>query len=37
MGFEESGEQSRGPVETSDGDVTAMLPAGGSPRRIALP
>jgi hypothetical protein len=37
MGFEESVEQSRCPVETSDGDVTALLPAGGSPRRIALP
>jgi hypothetical protein len=37
MGSEESVEQSRGPVETSDGDVTALLPPGGSPRRIALP
>jgi hypothetical protein len=37
MGSEESVEQSRGPVEKSDGDVTALLPPGGSPRRIALP
>jgi hypothetical protein len=36
-GSEESVEQNRGPVETSDGDVTALLLAAGSPRRIALP